>query len=761
MLQKKIMKPAKLFKYYIHLFLILLIVTPFKTNAEERPKIGLVLSGGGAKGLAHIGVIKVIEEIGIPIDYVTGTSMGSIIGGLYATGYDAILLDSTVKNIDWANIFNDDLSLNDLSMDEKEDEGRYFVSIPIKNYGLAIPQGIINGQKLSKLLIDLTASVSDISDFTKLPRPFTCIATDIVSGKPVLLDKGYLPEALRASMSIPSIMTPVKIDDKLLVDGGITINFPVQEALNLGADIIIGVDVGAPLYKEEELTSLFRIMEQATSFTNDNTTKEARKMCDILITPDIQGISSASFDIPEEIIKRGELAAMKQYAQLLELANSLKKYKSDYKGVTIPATPDSFLISSIKITGLSKVSEKLVIGKLNIVIGSTLARENLERSVDEVFSSRYFNRVIYRLVPDSANIGTLLIIKVEEKIPDKFRFGLHYDNELKTALLLNTTFRNVWINGSKFKIDARLSTNPEIIGSYFYYTGKQPGIRTGIILNYSETEVGDYNSESNKIGNANIKTAGAEAQTQALFNKSMSLNLGAKLDFTFINYLTTRLNDSGVAEKYEIQENSGLINLSAGILYNSLNRPVYATEGIYANIKAEYIPASSSDLTAILSDIEKDVTSLLKNNFGRYTFRYKQYFPLSKKISLQGNLRMGATTTDKAPLSYLFFIGGLSRESASYVPFEGLHFLSIKARNFFTGGLLLQYEPFDDKFIIVSGKVGRSTEDKFSNLIDLDSFYGYAISFGINTFIGPIAFAFSGGSNINSVLTYLTIGYNF
>jgi len=755
------MSKTRVFKLFFSVLLIFIISFQAKASEGKRPKIALVLSGGGAKGLAHIGVIKVIEELNIPIDYVTGTSMGSIIGGLYATGYNATTLDSTVKAINWSNIFIDNLPLNELSMDEKEDEGRYFVSIPVKNYGLAVPQGFINGQKLSELLIKLTNPVEDITDFSKLPRPFLCIATDIVTGKPVELTHGYLPEALRASMAIPSIMTPIKIDGRLLVDGGITVNFPVQQAKDLGADIIIGVDVGAPLYKEDELNSLFRIMEQATSFTNDEATKKARKMCDILIMPNIEGISSASFDIPENIIQRGELAARKQYKQLLELSNKLKEYESEEKKITLPVLPDSFYISRIEINGLEKVSEDLITGKLNIHTGEAVTREIVENAVNEVFSSRYFKRVIYRLKTDSTGNGTELILKVEEKTLDKFRVGLHYDSDLKSALLLNATLRNVWINGSKLKIDARLSTNPNIIASYFYYTGKSPGIRIGTILNWGELTVPDYNYESQKIANADLERGSGEVQLQALFNKSMAVILGAKLDLNFIDYITTKKNDLGIDEKYVLQESTGMLNFSATLLYNSLNSPVYPTNGIYANIKGEYIPISSNDLSTFLSDIKEDASFLVQKDFARASFRYKQYFPIVNSLTLQLNIRTGFTTTDKAPLSYLFFIGGLARETDSFVPFEGVNFLGIKARNFFTGGLLMQWEPLSDKYIILSAKMGRSTRDKFTDLIDIDSFYGYGISLGMDTFIGPLALVFSGGTHVSGMLTYFTIGYNF
>jgi NTE family protein len=562
-------------------------------------------------------------------------------------------------------------------------------------------------------------------------------------------------------MAIPSIMTPVKIDDHLLVDGGITNNFPVQQAKDFGADIIIGIDVGAPLYKEEELTSLFRIMEQATSFTNDEATKKARKMCNILITPDITGISSASFDIPHDIIDRGEIAARQQYDQLLKLSKQLEKYKTTTKKIKIPVLPDSFHISNIKIEGLKNVSKELITSKLNIKSGDIINRSTMENAITEVYSSRYFNRVIYRLKPDENGTGTTLILRVEEKTLDRFRFGLHYDTDLKSALLLNTTLRNVWINGSKLKFDARLSTNPELIFSYFYYTGKAPGFRIGTVLNYSQINVTDYNYESEKIANADLETAGAELQLQTLLNKSVAIILGAKLDFNLIEYITTKKNSTGTEEKYVIDENSGMTNFSATFLYNSLNKTVFPTNGVYANIRGEYIPIISNDLSALISGNESDMSLLIKNDFSRASFRYKQYVPIAKRLTVQANLRLGFTSSSRAPLSYLFFIGGLARESDSFVSFEGVHFLAIKARNFFVGGLTMQWEPFDKKYVIFSGKMGRSTTDKFTDIINIDSYYGYGISFGMDSFIGPIALAFSGGTDVQSVITYFTIGYNF
>ncbi len=222
-------------------------------RAQERPKIGLALSGGGAKGFAHVGVIKVLEEIGLPIDFITGTSMGSIIGGLYAIGYSVGELEELVTATDWNDLFRDRVRRRDLAIESKMLDGRYMLSLPLNGLAPGLPTGLIAGQKISKLFERLTLPYHDVSDFRQFPIPFACVATDIVTGEVVVLDHGYLPEAMRASMSIPSVFTPVEIDDHLLVDGMLVRNFPVEEVRALGADIIIGVDVGAGVCTGERI----------------------------------------------------------------------------------------------------------------------------------------------------------------------------------------------------------------------------------------------------------------------------------------------------------------------------------------------------------------------------------------------------------------------------------------------------------------------------------------------------------------------------
>ena len=345
--------------------LICIINISFNTSTIEaqsdslktRPKIGLVLSGGGAKGVAHIGVLKLIEKHEIPIDYITGTSMGSIIGALYAIGYSANEIEKIARSMDWDEIFDGSTKRRLISIEEKDQEGKYVIEVPVKKGIPIIPTGLISGQKLEMELTKITWSVHGVNDFSKFPIPFACIAANIETGEAVVLNKGYLPDAIRASMAIPSVFTAVELDNKLLVDGGLIRNFPVSDARNMGADIIIGVDVQAPLYKKEELTSMLKIMEQAASFINDESTSKETELVDILIKPNIEGYDASSFDDVDSLLARGEKAAILKEKLFIELKQKLDSYTVESKVIRSPPSLYSIFINKVKYEGLNKVSK--------------------------------------------------------------------------------------------------------------------------------------------------------------------------------------------------------------------------------------------------------------------------------------------------------------------------------------------------------------------------------------------------------------------
>ena len=306
------MRHLSFFNHTVLIKSAILIVLFFNTIfigpaiAQDSPKIGLVLSGGGAKGLAHIGVLKVLEEVGITPDFITGASMGSIMGGLYAVGYSADEIEQIVISANWDQLLSNKVPMNEVAYEEKDYYNRYINELTISGLRLELPKGLIEGQKLSNLLSNLTRPVHDIHDFNLFPIPFACMGADIETGLKVVLNQGSMARSLRASMAIPTVFTPVEIDSKLLVDGGLVHNFPVEENLEMGADFIIGVFVGNQLSTKDELKSPLDVLIQSAIIHSSFDDDIQKELTDIYIEPDFGTYGSTSYDDAAAIIKIGE-----------------------------------------------------------------------------------------------------------------------------------------------------------------------------------------------------------------------------------------------------------------------------------------------------------------------------------------------------------------------------------------------------------------------------------------------------------------------
>ena len=312
------------------LSIILFIIAPYivvysqENTVNKDIKVGLVLSGGGAKGLAHIGVLKVLEETGIRIDYIGGTSMGAMVGAMYAAGYSANELDSIFRQLDFDKLLQDKTSRRAKSLHERYIYDRYTVALPFDNFKVGLPRAVSKGQNIYNEFVKLLYPVNEIFDFSKLPIPFLCVATDIETGKGVVLEDGFLPQAIQASGSFPSLFDLVEIDGKCLTDGGIADNYPVDEVKKKGMDIIIGVDVQSPLAKREEINSVLSIFSQITTFPMVDNMPQKIKETDVYIKPNIEGFNVISFDKGETIINNGKIAAEHFLPRLREIAAQQK-----------------------------------------------------------------------------------------------------------------------------------------------------------------------------------------------------------------------------------------------------------------------------------------------------------------------------------------------------------------------------------------------------------------------------------------------------
>lgn len=461
-------------KYYFQLFVLILPLLFLSSiclwaQHDQSPKLGLTLSGGGAKGLAHIGVLKVLEENGIFPDYVTGTSMGSIVGGLYAIGYTPEELERETTTADWNDYFSDSYSRNYLPIDQRSKADRYQLSFALQDGQLIIPRGLIGGNKILTLLTGLTTCVHKQESFDDFYRPFRCVATDLETGEAYVFSEGPLRKAIRASMSIPSAFNPLEYDDRLLVDGLLARNLPVEDAKAMGADIVIAVDVGDPLYQRDELTSVLRVLEQTSSYVMVESTEKQQALADWIIDPDLADYSTLSYDAARALIKRGEDAARASLPALQRFLDSV-----GWEAQPIPDRPtcrrDSFNLEDIIYVGedsrLNRTLERLIPWKL-----PRLATINdLEQLIGVLYSSGFFSLVDYelRLTPE----GNYLLALDAEPTPNVYvRGSLNYDIDFNAALLINVSARNQLGSGSLLTGDLRISEYP---GFWIDYALRSP-----------------------------------------------------------------------------------------------------------------------------------------------------------------------------------------------------------------------------------------------------------------------------------------------
>jgi NTE family protein len=416
---------------------------------SKTPKIGLALSGGGARGAAHIGIIRELERQNIRIDYIAGTSMGAIIAGLYASGMNAEQIEQAYRGIDWKDVLNDSPPRQDLSMRRKLDQRLFQLDkkIGVKNGRIEVPAGVIRGQKLELTLQRLLKHVADVNDFDQLTLPFRAIASDIATNETVVIAQGSLSLALRASMAVPGFFTPVRMDDRLLVDGGITNNLPIDVVREMGADIVIAVDIGSPLLKMDETVSMFTIASQLTNILVRRTTDQQIETLgddDILIVPDIGSFSSSNFDesatlieigasamqLSKDKIQKGEGVPLEKAARLAQLAIP----------ASAPPEQNVPVISYIRVDTDSGIDEAFLRQMLQQKTGQALDLEKLEQDIGRIYGLGTFDSVQYDLEKNGTETGLVLKAKEQAWGPNYLQFGLSLSSDLADSNTFNIRF---------------------------------------------------------------------------------------------------------------------------------------------------------------------------------------------------------------------------------------------------------------------------------------------------------------------------------
>ena len=455
-------------KFFTFIFFLSISVCPTPAQEvfeeESRPKIGLVLSGGGAKGMAHVGVLKVLEELDIRPDYITGTSMGSIMGGLYAAGYNAHELDSIIRLMDWNTLLSDKIPLSEVVPEEKHDYNRFMFQFDLTKKGTKLPNAMVEGQGIAEEMNYLTWHLTGINDFDDLQIPFRCVAADLISGEPYVFKSGNLVTAMRASMAIPSVFSPVRTDSMLLVDGGVLDNIPVKVCKDMGADIIITVNVG---FREkpdfDDFESIGDILMGAAMIRSNYEANASLKETDILIAPDLSGYTAASFFDGDVIIGLGETAARERFDELASLADFLSLYPQ--KTIEKPKLSKKIFIEDIKVENLGSLDKTFVLGKFGLKKGRHYTKDEINTGLHKLMGTRYVENINYSL--KKGDNGMILTLLPKESYRSKYAFSLHYNNTYKASAIFNVTFRNRMVKGSKVSMGLEFSEYPRL--SYRVY----------------------------------------------------------------------------------------------------------------------------------------------------------------------------------------------------------------------------------------------------------------------------------------------------
>lgn len=746
---------------------LMLLALPIVGRAQEsephRPKVGLVLSGGGAKGLAHIGALKVLEEAGVKVDYIGGTSMGAIVGALYAAGYSAKQLDSIFRDADFTQLIQDKLPRSAKTFYEKEDSERYALTLPFRKFKISFPKALSGGQNIYNVLVKVLYPVRDVNDFSKLPTPFFCMATDVETGNQVLLDHGYLPEAIMASGAFPSLFEPTEIDGKVLIDGGVVNNYPVDEMRARGADIVIGVDVQHGLNKRDALTSATGILLQINNYRTANAMAEKAQKTDVYIQPDIGEYSVIDFGYAKEIIDSGEEAAKKQLEALREVAREEQVVPEPRSRIVLP---DSLDIGTMELFGNENYTRGYVKGKLRLDLAEKTTFDKLEQGINNLAATGNFQAIRYELY--SGEKGDDLHLKLNEtRIKTFIRLGVHFDDLMKSAALINLTKKNFLMDDDVASFDFILGDN--IRYNLQYYVDKGLYWSFGINSKFTsfdheiDYDLLESNFEAptdNNIGKINMDVTDLTNQIyiQTLLRDEFSFTLGA--EHRFLKFGTATLDNEqmlGAEQGFRASGNNILFEKShyfggfGRLTFDTYDDKYFPTRGLFFDSEFHFYGFSSN----FYPDFKE--FSIAKGRLGGA-------FPIVGDLSMHLESEAGFKLGVSGVSTMDFILGGYGSQGLSnQVPFVGYDFFSLPGNSFIKGTAVLDYGIAPKNHILFMANYANVADDLFrtGDWFDTPDYSGYGVGYGWESFIGPVQVLYSWSPQESRSNLFFSIGYWF
>jgi len=697
---------------------------------KKRPRVGLVLSGGGARGFAHIGVIKVLEEEGIDVDVIGGTSMGSIIGGLYAMGYSIDSIEKIAITQDWDHVLNDVIDRRNLGFYEKSGKETHIISLAIKNKKVNIPPGLVYGQNVTNLLSYLSTPAYQAKDFKDLNKPFVCIATDLLSGKAIVMDTGNLAIAIRASMSVPSAFVPVTYGPYYLVDGGLINNLPAKEVKALGADVLIGVDIQTPLYEQEEIKNLVQVLSQSIFLNAEDNFNSNLKELDLLIKPDIDPFTAMDFNRADSLILRGEKKAREMIPQIRAFMDAvgLEPVNARRHTNTFPEM-ESVFVKKIEFVGNKRVSTKYLLKNLDIHEGDRVLLSELKKKIDLLYGTKLFFTLNYTLKP-AADGETIIVLEMEESSMFEVNVGAHYNDYAKTGLLLNLTGRNIGIPNGRMAIDLALGKVNRISLEYVVDNGLTPGF--GVSAHHFNQFGYSYDESGKKLISYNMNVTKTLGYGLVSINNILRFRLGYELEVNNISQEISAIN-------FDNMNNLG------GILFSDLLIDTY--DRLYLPRKGYRFHAIASYGLGENTDIKKDslgniIYPVVDFSYGSFSLSGGGILSLTKKWAVQPSGFYYHLFGSQIPLIKTPYFGGFSQSYfVSFRPFPGYDFMEISGNQATQLALRLRYNLWKEHFISVKGNFLSTDFDIDKSFEENNIYYGWQFSYSIYSKIGPIHFS--------------------
>ena len=732
-------------------------------NKTEKPKIALVLSGGGAKGLAHIGVLKVLEEAGIRPDIITGTSMGSIMGSLYAVGYTAAELSDINKNANWDLLLTDKERLLSVAMDEKDETKKYLFEIPIREKKINLPAGVINGQHLEAYFSELLWPLTEEEDFNQLPVPFHCMSVDMISGRTIEHSSGDLVKSIRASMSIPTVFSPVQMDSMLLVDGGVTRNFPVQEAINMGADIIIGVYVG---FQEDvtvdDIRSMTDILQRSIALGGIVDAKEQFSKCDVLIIPDLHNYSAADFVKGQEIQQIGEDAAREKWNEVKTLA---EKYNLKSEAVNRISQPEKIRITGIEVTGLDYLSKNFVLSKSGIEIGDMVSTKDVKEAIDFMYGSMHFRKLTYSLKRDWNSEGYILVFHVKERPRAMLKLAPRYDDDLGVGITTNFTLRNMIAPATRMLLSFNIAENPGMESKLNRFIGKNQRLSDYFFMNTYSYKLPFYD-DGKRLGNYKRGYFSGGYGLEYLFGLNHQFGGNAFLKY---NRFTPRADLQSI---YQETDFDFLKSRDWGYqLYYKVNTTddlYFPKRGIKLNIGFQHILSANSKMSLNTTEPRDYLIGEINDPYATLTIEHSWYETFARKFTYHFEVGAGFST-ENSGANGLYMLGG-SQFGPGKLQFKGLtgfNFAEIYAYNYAVAKSSLSWEIASGLYIATKVNVA-ATSDTYEDLFDHltsepfgNNIWGYSFGLKYDSFLGPVQLLVSGNNQDSESRFHFSLGFPF